>query len=66
MTSDGLTDQIGGEKRRGFGKRRFRDLIAEISPLPLNEQRERIWQALVDHQGSEHRRDDVSVIGFRL
>jgi len=66
MTSDGLIDQIGGEKRRSFGKRRFGDLIASIADLPLADQKARIVAAFADYQGSENRRDDVSVIGFKV
>ena len=65
MTSDGLTDQIGGPLKRGFGKRRFKSLLATIANRPMAEQKEIIHQALIDHQGDQKRRDDVSVIGFR-
>ncbi|WP_242469489.1 PAS domain S-box protein [Rhabdochromatium marinum] len=64
MTSDGLIDQIGGPKRRGFGKRRFIALLQDIQSLPMAEQQERIHEALTVYQGEEKRRDDVSVIGF--
>ncbi|KJR40637.1 Stage II sporulation protein E (SpoIIE) [Candidatus Magnetoovum chiemensis] len=30
MTSDGLMDQIGGEKKRSFGKKRFTTLLSQI------------------------------------
>jgi PAS domain S-box-containing protein len=66
MTSDGLLDQVGGPRRRGFGKRRFLALLQEIAPLPLAEQRAAIVTALAEHQGDEERRDDVSVIGFKV
>jgi PAS domain S-box-containing protein len=66
MTSDGLIDQIGGPKRRSFGKRRFRDLIVSVQELPLAEQRDRIVETLRTFQGDEERRDDVSVIGFTV
>jgi PAS domain S-box-containing protein len=65
MTSDGLLDQVGGPRRRGFGKRRFQALLKEVAGLPLPEQRDAILHALADHQGEEERRDDVSVVGFR-
>ncbi|MBT4264331.1 MAG: bacteriohemerythrin [Deltaproteobacteria bacterium] len=64
MTSDGLIDQVGGEKRRGFGKRRFTSLISSLADVPLSEQGPLVLQALVEYQGDENRRDDVSVIGF--
>ncbi|WP_130470233.1 PAS-domain containing protein [Candidatus Magnetaquicoccus inordinatus] len=65
MSSDGLIDQLGGEKRRAFGKPRFMELLASLRPLPMVEHGPRIEQALLDYQGQEERRDDVSVIGFR-
>jgi len=66
LSTDGLIDQIGGAKRRSFGKRRLRALLGEIKGLPMAEQRRRIEAALEAHQGDERRRDDVSVIGFTL
>ncbi|MEO5327334.1 MAG: PAS domain S-box protein [Magnetococcus sp. THC-1_WYH] len=65
MTSDGILDQVGGEKGLGFGKRRFTRLLADLWALPMAQQKQRIKQALTDHQGSYGRRDDVSVIGFQ-
>jgi len=66
MSSDGLLDQVGGEKRRAFGKRRFQQLILTIKDLPLSRQQVEIAEALKVFQGDEKRRDDVSVLGFRL
>lgn len=64
MTSDGLLDQIGGEKRRGFGKKRFKRLLQRIEDVPMEQKGALIYQALMDYQGDEKRRDDVSVMGF--
>jgi hemerythrin-like metal-binding protein len=65
MTSDGLIDQIGGEKKRGFGKRRFMSLLAANCDVPLAEQKGLILQTLLDYQGTQKRRDDLSVMGFK-
>lgn len=65
MASDGLFDQVGGPKRRGFGKRRFRELLMTMLDLPMAEQSPRIVEALSSYQGTEQRRDDVTVLGFR-
>lgn len=65
MTTDGLTDQIGGEKRRAFGKRRFCEAVVESAGRPMAEQRQRVFDALLAYQGDQPRRDDVSVLGFR-
>jgi len=66
MTTDGIIDQIGGEKRRAFGKKRFMALIASIQNLPVAEQKEPVRDALIEYQGAERRRDDVSAIGFKI
>ncbi len=66
LTSDGLIDQVGGERGRAFGKKRFSALLREIEGKPMAEQQEAVHQALIAYQGAQHRRDDVAVIGFRL
>jgi serine phosphatase RsbU (regulator of sigma subunit) len=66
LTTDGLIDQVGGERRRMFGKKRFSKILLDIQPFPMAEQERRIYQALIDFQGDERRRDDVSIIGFKV
>ncbi len=66
MTSDGLTDQIGGPKRRSFGKRRFMKLLDELDNKPMRDIGDAVLRTLNEYQGDESRRDDVSVIGFKL
>ncbi|MEO5376700.1 MAG: transporter substrate-binding domain-containing protein [Magnetococcus sp. DMHC-6] len=65
LTTDGLIDQIGGESKRGFGKRRFMQLLLSLQPFPIAEHGEYIKQALITYKGEENRRDDVSVFGFK-
>ena len=66
LTSDGLTDQVGGPKRAMFSRRRFKALIGEIAHLPLAEQKHKIHAALMEYQGQEERRDDVAFLGFQV
>ncbi|MBT6094286.1 MAG: SpoIIE family protein phosphatase [Rhodospirillaceae bacterium] len=66
MSSDGLIDQVGGERRRSFGKKRFKAMIQNIRDKPMSKQRGVIFNALEDYQGSEKRRDDVVIIGFKV
>ena len=66
MVSDGVIDQIGGNKRRSFGKNRFRSLLLEMADLPLHQQGAILNQALIEYQGAEHRRDDVSIMGLEF
>ncbi len=64
MTSDGLVDQIGGPKRRSFGKKRFKKLLVEMESVPWVRKSQFLLNELNEYQGNERRRDDVSVIGF--
>ena len=66
MSTDGLFDQIGGERRRSYGKKRFFDLLVELRSEPLSIHGQRILENLVAFQGDEKRRDDVSVVGFTV
>ncbi|SCA56582.1 membrane hypothetical protein [Candidatus Terasakiella magnetica] len=66
MTSDGITDQIGGERRRGFGKKRLKKLLLSAQGYKLEKQKGLILDAFNEHQGDEQRRDDVSMIGFKV
>jgi serine phosphatase RsbU (regulator of sigma subunit) len=66
MTSDGLIDQLGGPKRLAFGKKRFKELLVSMEDLSMKEQKARLQSTFRDFQGPETRRDDVSVIGFRI
>ncbi|MEO5378304.1 MAG: CHASE2 domain-containing protein [Magnetococcus sp. DMHC-6] len=66
LTTDGLIDQIGGTNRRAFGKNRFKELLLSIQEISLTDQKTHIQQALLEYQGVEQRRDDVSVIGFQI
>ncbi|MBI4985680.1 MAG: SpoIIE family protein phosphatase [Rhodocyclales bacterium] len=64
--TDGFVDQLGGDKRIAFGKRRTREGILRHRRQPMPEQRTALLAALQAYQGAEQRKDDVSAIGFRL
>jgi serine phosphatase RsbU (regulator of sigma subunit) len=66
LTSDGLIDQIGGEKRRSFGKRRFLALLVDLERRPMAEKAAEVEKALIAYQGDNTRRDDITVAGFAL
>ncbi|CCQ73601.1 SpoIIE family protein phosphatase [Magnetospira sp. QH-2] len=66
LSTDGLTDQIGGERRRMFGKKRFKTLLRSIAGNPMPDQKQAILEALKHYQGREPRRDDISIIGFKV
>ena len=66
LTSDGLLDQIGGEKLRAFGKKRFKGLLETINKVPVCSRRQIIVDTLTGYQGEQTRRDDVLVMGFAV
>ena len=61
VTTDGLTDQIGGPRNISFGKRRLRELLAATRALPAPDQTAAILQAHRQYQGQRRRRDDLSL-----
>ena len=66
MTTDGLLDQIGGPRNRGFGKSRFKELLNSIQDRSMAGQKSAVRHALEVHQGYQSRRDDVAVLGFEV
>lgn len=66
LTTDGIIDQIGGPKGIAFGKKRLCSLLVEHSGRPMAEQEDIVMEAFYQYQGNQHRRDDVSILGFRI
>ena len=66
-TSDGIVDQIGGNRRIAFGKRHLWEAFREKVPgTPLQARLERAYAALETYQGLEPRRDDICLLAIRL
>jgi serine phosphatase RsbU (regulator of sigma subunit) len=65
IASDGMLEQVGGERKLCFGWRRFRSVLAATAAHPLAEQREHLVAALQDWQGDCAQRDDITLIGVR-
>ncbi len=65
MTTDGLTDQTGGERGFSFGRRRLMGAFQANVREPLSRQREALEATLAAFQGDEPQLDDITVIGFR-
>lgn len=64
--TDGVTDQLGGDKRIAFGKRRIREVIQRHCDKSMPEQRNELLMAFAEYQGTQPRKDDVAAIGFKL
>lgn len=66
LYSDGITDQTGGEKGFPYGNKKFKKLLISIQKQTMENQQQIIQETLKLYQGDQHRRDDVTVIGFKL
>jgi serine phosphatase RsbU (regulator of sigma subunit) len=66
MWSDGLVDQIGGAKRRSFGKRRVLSVLKDYHRMPMAAQHAQIIRDFEEYHHGEARRDDLTLVGFKL
>ena len=64
MATDGLIEQVGGPRRRSFGKRRFARFITEHHHRPMREQADALKDVFASFQGEERRRDDLTILGL--
>jgi serine phosphatase RsbU (regulator of sigma subunit) len=66
LFTDGFPDQFGGQKRRKFSYKQFRNLLIKIQPLSMDDQKTFLENSLNEWKGSEGQTDDILVIGFRI
>ena len=65
LFTDGFVDQIGG-KGYGLGKRRLLEMLQNQEAHSMAEQRKHVLRSFLTYQGGEVRRDDITMLGFRL
>ncbi|HEY0029456.1 MAG TPA: SpoIIE family protein phosphatase [Bacteroidia bacterium] len=66
LFSDGYADQFGGAKGKKFKYKQFQELILKNHLLPMNEQKDVLFNAMEAWKGNLEQIDDVLVIGFRI
>lgn len=66
ILSDGYVDQFGGEDGKKFMTKRFKDLLLEIYTKPMTEQREILWNTILEWRGDIEQIDDIIVIGIKI
>lgn len=66
LVSDGVIDQVGAKTGWGIGRKRLTSWIVDAGHLPLAHQKDYIYKQFLAYQGSAKRRDDVSMIGFKV
>lgn len=65
-STDGLIDQIGGQRNIAYGKRRLREALLRHRRQPMAELTNLMMKELEDYQGSHTRRDDLTFLSLRL
>jgi serine phosphatase RsbU (regulator of sigma subunit) len=64
--SDGYVDQFGGPKDKKFKTKMLKEKLAEISRLPMSEQKSILEKTFTEWKGTREQTDDVTVIGIRI
>ncbi len=64
LFSDGYVDQLGGESRKRFKSKQFRELLISISHLKPEQQQKALDKAILDWQGKTPQIDDILIIGI--
>jgi len=66
MFSDGFADQFGGEHRKKFKYKAFRQVITEHADLSMSRQQQVLSDTIRQWQGKHEQTDDMVVIGIRI
>jgi serine phosphatase RsbU (regulator of sigma subunit) len=66
MATDGITDQVGGEKHLPYGKKRLKESIENVKKFNMKEQADIIIHSFENYCGNEMLRDDITILGFKL
>jgi serine phosphatase RsbU (regulator of sigma subunit) len=63
--SDGFADQFGGPDNKKFMKKRFKELLLEVSESDITKQRDQLEYSFEMWRGEHEQVDDILVIGIR-
>ncbi|NOQ72547.1 MAG: tetratricopeptide repeat protein [Crocinitomix sp.] len=66
LSSDGYSDQFGGEKGKKFLNKRFKELLIKVSQKPFKEQAAILQKNFSDWKSQYEQVDDVCVMGARV
>lgn len=66
LASDGFQDQIGGEKRKKYMSKTFKNLLLKHSNHPMPKQRELIEQEYLEWKSEFNQIDDILIIGVKI
>ncbi|MCW3084329.1 MAG: hypothetical protein JWP12_1695 [Bacteroidetes bacterium] len=64
--TDGYCDQFGGEQKKKFNRKRFRELLLSANSMEMEEQESFLQYAFLNWRQEEPQVDDVCIIGLRI
>jgi ligand-binding sensor domain-containing protein/serine phosphatase RsbU (regulator of sigma subunit) len=64
--TDGMPDQFGGPKGKKYMYKQLKELLVEISQLPLTSQKEKLIEEFNNWKSDQEQVDDVCIIGVRV
>jgi PAS domain S-box-containing protein len=64
--TDGYCDQFGGELKKKFNRKRFKELLLSLQGMEMEEQQSFLQYALLNWRQDEPQMDDVCIIGVRI
>jgi len=66
LTTDGFADQFGGEKKKKFMTKRFKNLLIEMDDVEIRSQKEKFSKVFEDWRQGEEQVDDILIIGIQI
>ncbi|MCE3281241.1 MAG: pas/pac sensor protein [Bacteroidetes bacterium] len=64
--TDGYCDQFGGEKKKKFNRKRFKELLLSAQSMEMEEQESFLQYALLNWRQEEEQMDDILVMGVKI
>ncbi|MBA3679719.1 MAG: SpoIIE family protein phosphatase [Bacteroidetes bacterium] len=66
LSTDGFSDQFGGEKGKKFKSKQLEELLAEVSTATVEEQKQVLSTSFARWKRQFEQTDDVSLIGIKV
>jgi serine phosphatase RsbU (regulator of sigma subunit) len=64
--TDGYCDQFGGELKKKFNRKRFKELLLSAQSMEMDEQESFLQYALLNWRQEEEQMDDILVMGVKI
>ena len=64
--TDGYTDQFGGPNGKKFRYTELRNLLCNITELPMSKQKDKLIDSFTNWKGSNIQVDDVTFLGIKI